>query len=90
VRAVPIEFDQLSGKWWRYDLDRYGGNPDERYLSLPPTPLIEAQGKRTIIAEISGLEKRTMLGRWHHRSGSARCRESPSGRRRGAARTGGR
>ncbi len=61
VRAVPIEFDQLAGKWWRYDLDRYGGNPDERYLGLPPTPLIETQGKRTIIAEISGSERRTML-----------------------------
>jgi phosphoserine phosphatase len=61
VRAVPIEFDQLSGKWWRYDLDRYGGNPDERYLGLPPTPLIETQGKRTIIAELSGEERRTML-----------------------------
>jgi phosphoserine phosphatase len=61
VRAVPIEFDQLSGKWWRYDLDRYGGNPDERYLSLPPTPLIETQGKRTIIQDLSGIEKRTLL-----------------------------
>jgi phosphoserine phosphatase len=61
VRAVPITFDQLSGKWWRYDLDRYGGNPDERYLDLPPTPLIETQGKRTIIAEISGGERKTML-----------------------------
>jgi phosphoserine phosphatase len=61
VRAVPIEFDQLSGQWWRYELDRYGGNPDERYLSLPPTPLIETQGKRQIIAELSGSEKRTML-----------------------------
>jgi phosphoserine phosphatase len=61
VRAVPIEFDQLSGKWWRYDLDRYGGNPDERYLSLPPTPLIETQGKRTIIQDLSGTEKRTLL-----------------------------
>ncbi len=61
VRAVPIQFDQLSGQWWRYDLDRYGGNPDERYLSLPPTPLIETQGKRQIIAELSGAEKRTML-----------------------------
>src|SRR5574341_1281298 len=60
VHAVPVEFDQLSGKWWRYDLDRYGGNPDERYLGLPPTPLIETQGKRTIIREISGAEKRTM------------------------------
>jgi phosphoserine phosphatase len=61
VRAVPIQFDQLSGQWWRYDLDRYGGNPDERYLGLPPTPLIETQGKRQIIAELSGAEKRTML-----------------------------
>jgi phosphoserine phosphatase len=61
VRAVPIQFDQLSGQWWRYDLDRYGGNPDERYLSLPPTPLIETQGKRQIIAELSGAEQRTML-----------------------------
>ncbi len=61
VRAVPIEFDQLSGQWWRYDRDRYGGNPDERYRGLPPTPLIETQGKRAIIAEISSGEKRTML-----------------------------
>ena len=61
VRAVPIQFDQLSGQWWRYELDRYGGNPDERYLSLPPTPLIETQGKRQIIAELSGAENRTML-----------------------------
>lgn len=61
VRAVPIQFDQLAGQWWRYDLDRYGGNPDERYLGLPPTPLIETQGKRQIIAELSGAEKRTML-----------------------------
>jgi phosphoserine phosphatase len=61
VRAVPVEFDQLSGKWWRYDLDRYGGNPDERYLGLPPTPLVETQGKRTSITEISGSERRTML-----------------------------
>lgn len=61
VRAVPIEFDQLSGKWWRYDLDRYGGNPDEVYLSLSPSPLIETQGKRTIIRDISGDEKRTLL-----------------------------
>ena len=61
VRAVPIQFDQLSGQWWRYELDRYGGNPDERYLGLPPTPLIETQGKRQIIAELSGAEKRTLL-----------------------------
>ena len=61
VRAVPVEFDQLAGRWWRYDLDRYGGNPDERYLGLPPTPLVETQGKRAIIRAISGPEKRTLL-----------------------------
>jgi phosphoserine phosphatase len=61
VRAVPIEFDQLAGQWWRYNRHQYGGNPDERYLAFAPTPLTETQGKRTIIAEISGAEKRTML-----------------------------
>ena len=61
VRAVPVEFDQLSGKWWRYDLDRYGGNPDERYLAFAPTPLTETQGKRAVIAGLSADEKRTML-----------------------------
>ncbi len=61
VHAVPIQFDQLSGQWWRYELDRYGGNPDERYRGLPPTPLIETRGKRAIIRDISGVEKRTML-----------------------------
>ena len=30
-------------------------------MSLPPTPLIETQGKRQIIAELSGAEERTML-----------------------------
>ena len=61
VRAVPVEFDQLSGKWWRYDLDRYGGNPDERYLTFATTPLTETQGKRAVIAELSAGETRTML-----------------------------
>ena len=61
VRAVPIEFDQLSGQWWRYEQHRYGGNPDERYLACAPTPLTETQGKRAILAELSGGETRTML-----------------------------
>jgi phosphoserine phosphatase len=61
VRAVPIEFDQLSGQWWHYHRNRYRGNPDERYLDFADTPLTETQGKRHIIADISGHEKRTML-----------------------------
>jgi phosphoserine phosphatase len=61
VRAVPIEFDQLAGQWWRYHRHQYGGNPDERYVAFAATPLTETQGKRHIIAELSGAEKRTML-----------------------------
>jgi phosphoserine phosphatase len=61
VHAVPVEFDQLAGEWWRYDKDRYGGNPDERYLGYVPTPLTEAAGKRKVIAELSQGEIRTML-----------------------------
>jgi phosphoserine phosphatase len=61
IRAVPIQFDQLAGEWWRYDRHRYGGNPDERYLAFAPTPLIETQGKRALIAELAGDETRTML-----------------------------
>jgi phosphoserine phosphatase len=61
VRAVPIEFDQLAGQWWRYHHLRYSGNPAERYLAFADTPLTETQGKRHIIAELSGREKRTML-----------------------------
>ncbi len=61
VHAVPIEFDQLSGQWWRYHRHRYSGNPDEQYLDFMSTPLTETQGKRSIIEGISDQEKRTML-----------------------------
>lgn len=53
IRAVPIEFDQLAGEWWRYDRHRYGGNPEERYLAFAPTPLIETQGKRAMPSSCS-------------------------------------
>ena len=59
VRAVPIEFDQLSGEWWRFN--QYGGNPEEQFLDIPATPLIETDGKRTVVKELVGDETRTML-----------------------------
>jgi phosphoserine phosphatase len=61
IHAVPVLFDQLAGEWWRYERHRYGGNPDERYLAFAPSPLIETNGKRTIISKISGDERATML-----------------------------
>jgi len=59
VRAVPIKFDQLSGEWWRFN--QYGGNPEEHFLDIAPTPLIETEGKRAVIKELVGNETRTML-----------------------------
>jgi phosphoserine phosphatase len=61
VRAVPIEFDQLSGEWWRFDQTKYGDNPQEHFLDIAPTPLIETQGKRAVIEELAGDATRTML-----------------------------
>lgn len=61
VYAVPVVFDQLAGEWWHYEYDRYGGNPHERYLTVAATPLTETYGKRTLIAQISQGERRTML-----------------------------
>lgn len=61
VRAVPVEFDQLSGEWWRFDQTQYGGNPEEHILDIAPTPLVETEGKRAVIEELAGNETRTML-----------------------------
>jgi len=61
VRAVPIKFDQLSGEWWRFDRNQYGVNPEEQFLDIAPTPLIETEGKRAVIKELAGNETRTML-----------------------------
>jgi len=61
VRAVAIKFDQLSGEWWRFDQNQYGDNPDEQFLDIAPTPLVETEGKRAVIRELVGKETRTML-----------------------------
>jgi len=61
VRAVPIKFDELSGEWWRFDQTQYGDNPEEHFLDIAPTPLVETEGKRAVIEELAGNETRTML-----------------------------
>jgi phosphoserine phosphatase len=61
VHAVPVVFDELAGKWWQYDQHRYGGNPDERYLTFAPSPLAETNGKRQVIHGIANGTKKTML-----------------------------
>jgi phosphoserine phosphatase len=61
VRAVPVKFDELSGEWWRFDQTKYGGNPEEHFIDISPTPLVETEGKRDVIKELAGEEKRTMF-----------------------------
>jgi phosphoserine phosphatase len=52
IRAVDVVFDRLAGRWWDYDLDRGGFNPDERYIEHEAGPLTETQGKADIVREL--------------------------------------
>jgi len=52
IRAVDVVFNRLAGRWWDYDLDRGGFNPDERYLDHDAGPLTETHGKADIVREL--------------------------------------
>jgi phosphoserine phosphatase len=49
IRAVPIEYDQLSGKWWQHVDD--SNDYDEQFLTHGDNPLIISDGKALIIKE---------------------------------------
>lgn len=61
VHAVPLEFDQLAGHWWRYRDQADRGNPDKSYLAVPPSPLARSHGKQTILRQLAAGETATML-----------------------------
>jgi len=50
IRAVPIEYDQLSGDWWQMLEDTE--NKDDRLLTYGNDPLTVSNGKALIIAEL--------------------------------------
>lgn len=50
IRAVTIEYDQLTGKWWQ-QLDDLP-NEDERYLTHANKPLTISDGKAIIIKDL--------------------------------------
>lgn len=52
IFAVSMEYDQLSGAWWRYWDQPGGKNPRASYLSLESNPLTAAGGKKSIIARL--------------------------------------
>jgi len=54
IRAVEIQYDRLSGEWWRTDQEPL--NPEERYLDFEHDPLTLSPGKAQLIQEMIGDE----------------------------------
>ncbi len=62
IKAVEVYYNHLSGHWWDYQQDQWGQRPDVLYLKPEETPLIESQGKATVIRELlAGRAGRAML-----------------------------
>lgn len=52
IFAVDMEYDQLSGAWWRYWEQPGGQNPRANHLAVEASPLTGTRGKNRIIAHI--------------------------------------
>jgi phosphoserine phosphatase len=50
IRAVAIEYNELSGRWWHSDEER--PNAGERYLATEGRPLTVSDGKARIVREL--------------------------------------
>lgn len=50
IRAVNVDFNQLSGNWWQ----KPESSPDERYLSFEEGALTVSNGKANIVKELLG------------------------------------
>lgn len=51
VRAVGIDFDRLSGRWWERPDDLHAST-DERYLGFARGDLTTTRGKQHVVAEL--------------------------------------
>ncbi|MDP6792454.1 MAG: HAD-IB family phosphatase [Anaerolineales bacterium] len=52
IFAVDMQYDQLSGQWWRYWEQPGGNNPRANYLSVDSNPLTGTGGKNLLIDRI--------------------------------------
>jgi phosphoserine phosphatase len=52
IRAVPLEYNELSGEWWRY-YDPSTRNA-QSYLDYAEGPLTVSSGKPSIVRELAG------------------------------------
>ena len=62
IRAVELEYNELSGRWWDYHEPE--AQQAKTYLDYSSGPLTVSQGKSRIIAELSGDQpgRRLMIG----------------------------
>lgn len=52
ARAVPLEFDELTGRWWQSHLTP-GSSDHDRYLAYAPSPLAESRGKMAVVNQLA-------------------------------------
>ena len=54
IRAVGLEYNELSGEWWDYLQDQWDQRADVEYFDSEATPLVEAEGKSAVVREMLG------------------------------------
>ncbi len=54
IRAVDVHYNNLSGRWWDYQQDRWGLRPDVTCLGPKETPLIASHGKADVVRDLLG------------------------------------
>lgn len=52
IRAVELEYDELSGEWWKYYDHRIDGQ--QKYMDFNDGPLTVSSGKPDIVRELAG------------------------------------
>ncbi len=62
IRAVELEYNELSGDWWRYH--EPGAQQAKTYLDYDEGPLTVSDGKARVIQELAGAQpgRRMMIG----------------------------
>ena len=54
IRAVNLEYDELSGQWWDYLQDHWDQRTDVEYRDSEETPLVQSEGKLDVVTEMLG------------------------------------
>lgn len=62
IRAVGLEYDELTGEWWDYLQDQWDQRTDVQYIDSEDSPLVNSEGKSDVVREmLAGRFGRSML-----------------------------